>query len=90
MTTKKAFYPNEEVEAALEQIPKGRLSSRINDLILKGLSFEQKSKIEQDYIRFNEEIGRDQARTQEFNGMSETMMMSAKAFESEDEEEDYI
>ena len=87
---KKAFYPVQEVIAMLDNIPRGQLSTRLNELILKGLSYEQKEKIEQDYISFNEAIANDKSRFQNDKGISNTMMMSARLFDQEDEEEDYI
>lgn len=87
---KKAFYPVQEVMTILDKIPKGQLSSRVNELILKGLSYEQKEKIKQDYISFNEAIAKDASRFQNDEGISNTMMMSARVFDQEDEEEDYI
>ncbi len=89
MNLKKAFYPTEEIETFLESIPKGQLSSRINELILKGLTLEHQMKVEQDYIRFNEEISNEKPRKKTKHGLSSTMMMSAKAFDAEDEVEDF-
>ncbi len=87
---KKSFYPNEEIEHFLETIPKGQLSGRINDLILKGLTFEHQTKVREDYIRFNDLIAKDIPRAKAKSGFSTTMMMSAKAFEAEDEVEDFF
>jgi len=89
-SVKKAFYPIEEVITILDGIPRGQLSNRLNELILKGLSYEKKEKIEQDYISFNEAIASDKSRYQNDKGISSTMMMSARLFEPEDEEEDFI
>jgi hypothetical protein len=90
MGLKKAFYPTEEIELFLEAIPKGQLSGRINDLISKGLILENQMKVEQDYIRFNEMIAKEQPRKKNKKGISTTMMMSTKAFEPEDETEDFF
>lgn len=90
MGLKKAFYPSDEIEKFLESVPKGQLSSRINDLILKGLSLERQLKIEQDYSCFNEIVAQERPRKKSKDGVSTTMMMSAKAFEVEDEVEDFF
>lgn len=87
--TKKAFYPSEEVVNFLESVPKGQLSGRINELILKGLSLEHQEKIRLDYEAFNSLIESESPRKTK-NGISVTMMMSAKAFEPEDEVEDFF
>jgi hypothetical protein len=36
---KHSFYPVTEVEGVLNAVAKGHLSDRVNELILKGLSF---------------------------------------------------
>jgi len=90
MSLKKAFYPSEEVESIIESIPKGQFSSRINELILKGLTLENQMKVEQDYSRFNELIAQEKQPKKNKVGLSTTMMMSAKAFEVEDETEDFF
>lgn len=90
MSLKKAFYPSEEIERYLEKIPKGQFSSRINELILKGLTLEKQLKIEKDYTQFNDALSNQKTRGKSKNGISTTMMMSAKAFEPEDEAEDFF
>ncbi len=87
---KKAFYPTEEVESFLENIPKGQQSSRINELILKGLTLEHQEKIKQCYQEFSEQLIQEPARKKNKDGLSTTMMMSKKAFEEEDETEDWF
>jgi hypothetical protein len=87
---KKSFYPSEEVESLLEAIPKGQISSRINELILKGLTLEHQEKIKADYERFSAEIANESPRKKDKSGISTTMMMSRKAFEAEDEIEDWF
>lgn len=89
MSTKKSFYPVDEVEKYLEQVPKGQISSRINDLILKGLSLERQKLIEEEYRQFNARLAEEPPRKKQ-GGISTTMMMSAKAFEPEDEVEDFF
>ena len=87
--SKKAFYPSEEVEHFLESVPKGQLSGRINELILKGLSLEHHEKIRADYEKFSGLVEKEGPRKTK-KGVSTTMMMSAKAFEPEDELEDFF
>jgi hypothetical protein len=86
---KKAFYPSKEVEHFLESVPKGQLSGRINELILKGLSLEYQEKIKADYENFSLLVEKERPRKSK-KGLSTTMMMSAKAFEPEDEVEDFF
>lgn len=90
MGVKKVFYPAEELESFLESIPKGQFSGRINDLIMKGLTLERQLKIEQDYQQFNDALGSEKQPKKAKNGLSGTMMMSAKLFEPEDETEDFF
>lgn len=88
--TKKAFYPSKEVEDLLESIPRGQISGRINELILKGLTLEHQERIEASYERFSIEIAKETPRKKDKNGISTIMMMSKKAFEPEDETEDWF
>lgn len=90
MANKKAFYPTDEVEEYFENIPKGQISSRVNELIIKGLSFEHQEKVRESYASFNAALAKEKPRKMSIKGISKTMMMSAKAFEKEDEVEDFI
>ena len=56
MTTKRAFYAIQEVELELKNTPKGEISSRINELILKGKEYEKKMMIKRDYTHFNKAL----------------------------------
>lgn len=56
MTTKRAFYAIQEVELELKNTPKGEISSRINELILKGKEYEKKMLIKRDYTYFNKAL----------------------------------
>ncbi len=87
---KKAFYPTEEVFSVLEAIPRGQLSQRLNELILKALEYEKQEKIASDYHLFNQTIAQDQAREQNSLGFSNNMMMASNAFKDEDDVEDFI
>jgi hypothetical protein len=87
---KKSFYPNQEIENMLSDIPRGQISERINDLLMKGLSLEKQLKIKEDYERFNELVAQARPRKNDLS-VSTTTMMSAKAFEpEEDETEDFF
>ncbi|MBK8204744.1 MAG: hypothetical protein IPK68_21375 [Bdellovibrionales bacterium] len=90
MNAKKSFYPSEETKPYLDQIPKGQFSSRINELILKGRALEQQLKVKNDYIQFNEALSNQKPPGKDKSGLSITMMMSEKAFEPEDEAEDFF
>lgn len=80
---KHAFYPTEEVERVLAELDKGKLSQRVNDLILKGLSFEQEKNIELAYQKYDLALASQACETS-------AKFMSKGAFESEDEVEDFI
>jgi hypothetical protein len=84
---KHSFYPVEEVERLLQEIPRGHLSDRVNELILKGLSFEQQQKVVLAYQAYNAELEMVPKRNEV---SSSTQFMSKAAFSSEDEVEDYI
>lgn len=56
MTTKRAFYAIQEVELELKKTPRGEISSRINELILKGKEYEKKMLIKRDYTHFNKAL----------------------------------
>jgi hypothetical protein len=84
---KKAFYPVEQVEKELKNVPKGHLSERVNDLILKGLSAEKQQQVALAYQQYNaalEHSGRAEDRDPIAN------LMAARAFEPEDEVEDFV
>jgi len=84
---KKAFYPVEQVEEELKNVPKGHLSERVNDLILKGLSAEKQQQVALAYQQYNallEHSGRAEDRDPIAH------LMAAHAFESEDEVEDFV
>ena len=90
LMTKRAFYPNDEIEKYLESLPKRQISSRLNDLILKGLTLEHQMQVERDYNEYAEKLSQLPQRKKNKQGISATMLMSAKAFEAEDEVEDFI
>ncbi len=88
MNNKKSFYPNEEVELYLEEIPKGQFSSRINELIMKGLTYEYQEKVKQVYARFSEQL--ENEKVIDKKSRFSQQLLSAKAFEPEDEVDDFI
>lgn len=87
-TSKKhTFYPEEVVEIELNGIPRGKLSERINQLILKGLEGEKQELIAQAYQKYNSELVTEQKRNfQE----SSKKLMSENAFVPEDELDDFV
>lgn len=87
---KRAFYPVEDVERELERVPRGQISERVNDLIMKGLSYEKQEQLRLAYLKYDNELAIAPPRAKNESGVSSTMLMSEKAFEPEDEEEDFI
>lgn len=84
---KRAFYPVEEVEKELKNVPKGHLSERLNDLILKGLSAEKQQQVALAYQQYNDALessGRADDRDPFVN------LMSERVFEPDDEVEDFV
>jgi hypothetical protein len=84
---KHSFYPVNEVEKVLHEVPKGHLSDRVNELILKGLSFEQQEKVAIAYQQYDSKLSATHQRIVED---SSVRLLSEGAFTSEDEVEDYI
>lgn len=84
---KKAFYPVEEVEKELMNVPKGHLSERVNDLILKGLSAEKQQQVALAYQQYNEALEHSM-RSEDRDPIVD--LMSARVFEAEDEVEDFV
>lgn len=79
-----------ELYQALGNIPAEQVNGRISELILKGLAFERQMKVEQDYLEFNRALAEQApSKTGEAASFIEKMM-SAKAFEPEDETEDFF
>lgn len=91
MSSRRAFYPVEEVAKVIEKIPRGQISDRLNELILKGLSFEKQEKVRSAYLKYDAELATVPERPEEDTGVSSTMIMSQSAFQpEEDEEEDFV
>ena len=86
--TKHAFYPSPEVAKALEDAPPKKLSERVNDLIMKGLSKEKEEAIRIEYERYNKEVSTLPARKKDSRGITTTMLMSAKLFDTDESDKD--
>lgn len=84
---KHTFYPEEIVETELKGIPRGKLTERINHLILKGLEAEKQESIAQAYQKYNSELASELKRN--FHDSS-VKLMSENAFVPEDEVEDFV
>ena len=84
---KHSFYPKEEVARELSAVPKGHLSERVNELILKGLSAENQEQIAHAYRQYDSVLA--SAGIQDKHGPGERLM-SAKAFGVDDEVDDFI
>jgi|GEM_PF-3644662 len=84
---KHTFYPLEAVEFELREVPRGQLSERVNELILKGLNIEKEQAIAQAYRKHDAALAQSQKRN---ISSSSSRLLSKAAFEPEDEAEDYI
>ncbi len=82
--TKHTFYPEPEVAQALKNAPSKKLSERVNQLIMKGLSKEREESIRAEYERYDRELAHAPARKKNNDGLSTTMMMSKRLFENDD------
>jgi hypothetical protein len=79
---KHAFYPDPQVAKILKKIPRGHLSERVNDLILKGIFLEKQQELARAYELHSAELLKSPKANYE--------IMSKGAFTAEDEEEDFI
>jgi hypothetical protein len=84
---KHTFYPEGTVEAELKEIPRGRLSERVNELILKGLSYEKQEAVALAYQQYDAELAKSPTRDFE---TSSSRFLSAGAFKAEDDVEDFV
>ena len=85
---KHTFYPMPEVAAALKAAPPKKLSERVNQLILKGLSKEREEAVRAEYKRYDRELSKAPARKVNAHEVSTNMMMSQHLFESDDSDQD--
>lgn len=81
---KVTFYPKGEAAEALKGAPSKKMSDRVNELILKGLSKEKEEQLKRDYEQYDRELAASHPRARSSKGISTTMMMSARLF-TEDE-----
>ena len=84
---KHTFYPALEVAAELKEIPRGQLSERVNDLILKGLTFERQQEIVRAYAVYDAALAQGPIRSV---ASSSAQYLAEGAFQSEDEVEDFV
>ncbi len=82
-TAKRTFYPSLAVEKVLRTAPTKKVSDRVNELIMKGLLRERDEAIRAEYERFGREAQTQEPRKKNSDGISSTMMMAAKLFETE-------
>ena len=78
------FYPKGEAATALKSAPSKKVSERVNELILKGLTLEKEEQIKRDYEQYDRELANSPPRTRNGKGVSTAMLMSQKLF-TEDE-----
>jgi hypothetical protein len=81
---KVTFYPKGEAAEALKDAPSKKVSERVNELILKGLSKEKEEQIKRDYEQYDRELASAPPRGRSAQGVSSTMLMSERLF-TEDE-----
>lgn len=74
------FYPKGEAAEALKNAPSKKVSERVNELILKGLTKEREEQIKRDYEQYDRELAAAPSRRRDDEGMSSTMLMSARLF----------
>lgn len=78
------FYPKGEAARALKNSPSKKMSERVNELILKGLSKEKEEQIKRDYEQYDRELATSPPRARDAKGVSTAMLMSQRLF-TEDE-----
>lgn len=74
------FYPNDEASEALKDAPPKKMSERVNDLIMKGLSKEREEQMKRDYDQYDRELAAFRPRARDTKGVSSTMLMSQRLF----------
>ena len=83
---KQTFYPVDEVATELMVIPRGRLSDRVNELILKGLALEKQQAVAQAYQTYAAVLANG---PQSVVASTSSRYLAEGAFQPEDEEEDF-
>lgn len=81
---KVTFYPKGEVAEVLKGAPSKKVSERVNELIIKGLSKEREEQMKRDYEQYDRELAASPARSRDAKGLSGTTLMSQRLF-TEDE-----
>ena len=89
-TKRTTFYPGAEVQKILSKAEPKKVSERINELILKGITKEKEEQIRESYERFAEGLSKSQPRRKNKQGVSTTTMMASGLFASEDEPDDWF
>ena len=79
------FYPNGEAAEALKEAPSKKVSERVNELILKGLTKEKEDQVKRDYEQYNREIGTSPPRKRNADGISTAMLMSQRLFTDDED-----
>ena len=78
------FYPKGEAAEALKGAPSKKMSERVNELILKGLTKEKEEQIKRDYEQYDRDLATSPQRARDTKGVSTAMLMSQRLF-TEDE-----
>lgn len=84
------FYPTTEVKRALKGAEPKKVSERINDLILKGLTKEKEEQIKANYERYAQELSKTEPRKKDKRGISTNLSMASGLFTAEDEPDDWF
>ena len=77
---KVTFYPKGEAARALKDAPSRKVSDRVNELILKGLTKEKEERIKRDYEQYDRELASAPPRVRDARGVSTAMLMSQRLF----------
>ncbi|MGK5085288.1 hypothetical protein WDW37_18530 [Bdellovibrionota bacterium FG-1] len=78
------FYPKGEAAEALKGAPSKKVSERVNELILKGLTKEKEEQLKRDYEQYDRDLAASPPRARDAKGVSTAMIMSQRLF-TEDE-----
>ena len=79
------FYPKGEAAEALKDAPSKKVSERVNDLILKGLSKEREEQMKLDYEKYDRELAASSPRKRDAKGISTTMLLSQRLFTDDED-----
>lgn len=88
--TRTTFYPEREVQKVLAKAEAKKVSERINELILKGITKEKEEQIKDSYEKYAQELSKSEPRKKDKQGVSSTMIMASGLFASEDEPDDWF